>query len=437
MDGPERRTVELTLDGAIELAIVLQKNGQLAGAADLFGHVLDRAPDHPRALHYAGVLAHQQGRSDEAVALIERSLGLEPGNADAHSNLGIVHQSAGRLDAAVEAYRRAIAVAPRHANAHSNLGVLLRATGRPGDAEAEYRAAIALEPDHVDAYTNLGILLNSLNRSEEAAACFSKAITLRPTHHDARRLLALAHCTLGEFDRARQIFEAWLAEDPGNPVARHMFAACSGRDVPARASNEFVQQTFNGFAATFESRLERLSYRAPALISARLEQAARQYEVLDAGCGTGLCAPFLAPFARRLTGVDLSAGMLAVAREKQIYDVLVQAELTEFLGNRQHEFDLIVSADTLVYFGDLSGIIAAAAGALRRRGQLVVTLEHAVDDSVEEYRLEWHGRYSHSRGYVEGLLARVGLTPATVEAELRMEAGKPVAGLVIHAQGGP
>ena len=386
MEGSDEQTVELTLEGAIELAIVLQKNGQLAEAADLFERVLDRAPDHPRALHYAGVLAHQQGRGDEAVALIEKSLVLAPDNADAFSNLGIVHQSAGRLDAAVEAYRRAIAVAPRHANAHSNLGVLLRATGHPGDAEAEYRAAIALEPDHVDAYTNLGILLNSLNRSEEAAACFSKAITLRPTHHDARRLLALAHCTLGEFDRARQIFEAWLAEDPGNPVARHMFAACSGRDAPARASNEFVQQTFDGFAATFESRLERLSYRAPALVSAMLEQAAlepsRQYEILDAGCGTGLCAPFLAPFARRLTGVDLSAGMLALAREKQIYDVLVQAELTEFLGNRHHEFDVIVSADTLVYFGDLSAVIAAAAGALGGRGRLVFTLEHLADDSV-------------------------------------------------------
>ena len=441
MEGSDEQTVELTLEGAIELAIVLQKNGQLAEAADLFERVLDRAPDHPRALHYAGVLAHQQGRGDEAVALIEKSLVLAPDNADAFSNLGIVHQSAGRLDAAVEAYRRAIEVAPRHANAHSNLGVLLRATGHPDDAEAEYRAAIALEPDHVDAYTNLGILLNSLNRSEEAAACFSKAITLRPTHHDARRLLALAHCTLGEFDRARQIFEAWLAEDPGNPVARHMFAACSGRGAPARASNEFVQQTFDGFAATFESRLERLSYRAPALVSAMLEQAAlepsRQYEILDAGCGTGLCAPFLAPFARRLTGVDLSAGMLALAREKRIYDVLVQAELTEFLGNRHHEFDVIVSADTLVYFGDLAAVIAAAAGALRGRGRLVFTLEHLADDSVLDYRLEWHGRYSHSRGYIEGLLAGAGLTPTTVEAELRMEAGKPVAGLVIHAQAGP
>jgi len=73
--------------------------------------------------------------------------------------------------------------------------------------------------------------------------------------------------------------------------------------------------------------------------------------------------------------------------------VLVQAELTEFLGKRHHEFDVIVSADTLVYFGDLSAVITAAAGALRGCGRLVFTLEHLADDSVVDYRLEWHGRY--------------------------------------------
>ena len=57
--------------------------------------ILEVAPDHPDALHYAGVLAHQQGRSDEAIALIERSLELEPEQADWHSNLGIVLQARG------------------------------------------------------------------------------------------------------------------------------------------------------------------------------------------------------------------------------------------------------------------------------------------------------------------------------------------------------
>jgi predicted TPR repeat methyltransferase len=386
------------------------------------------------------VLAHQQGRSDEAVALIEKSLRLGP-DADAYSNLGIVHQSAGRLDEAIAAYRHAIAVAPHHSNAHSNLGVLFRVTGQPEDAEAAYRAAIALDPGHVDAWTNLGILLNSLKRTGEAAACYSKAITLRPTHRDARKLLALAHCTLGEFEQARQILETWLAEDPGDPIARHMLAACTGREVPARASNDFVQQTFDRFAATFESRLERLSYRAPALVLAALERAglarSRPCEILDAGCGTGLCAPLVAPFARRLTGVDLSAGMLAIARAKQVYDELVQAELTEFLASRAQCFDVIVSADALVYFGDLAPVLTAAAESLRPGGRLVFTLEHLADHSGAEYRLEWHGRYSHSRQYVAALLAGHGLLSTIEEAELRMEAGKPVAGLVVHAQTGP
>ena len=39
--------------------------------------------------------------------------------------------------------------------------------------------------------------------------------------------------------------------------------------------------------------------------------ASRSLDVLDAGCGTGLCGPLVAPYARRLVGVDLSEAMLA------------------------------------------------------------------------------------------------------------------------------
>ena len=226
----------------------------------------------------------------------------------------------GRLEQAIDACQRAIAIDAGHANAHSNLGVLLRATGRPAEAEAAYRAAIALDPQHVDAYTNLGILLNGLKRTEEAAACYSRVITLRPKHKEARKLLALAHCTLGEIGEAVAIFDEWLQEEPDDPIARHMHAACTGADVPARASDGFVERTFDSFAASFESKLERLSYRAPALVAAMIEEAGveptKRLDVLDAGCGTGLCGPLLAPYARRLVGVDLSEGMLARAKEK-------------------------------------------------------------------------------------------------------------------------
>src|SRR4029077_5314522 len=195
-------------------------------------------------------------------------------------------------------------------------------------------------------------------------ACFCKVITLRPKHPEARRQLALAHCTLGEVDKAVEIFEEWLNEEPEHPIARHMLAACSGRDVPPRASDAFVEQTFDSFAGSFDAKLAKLSYRPPAAVAAMLEesgvQAAACLDVLDAGCGTGLCGPLLAPYARRLVGVDLSERMLPQARAREGYDDLIKGELTDYLRASAGMFDAIVSADTLVYFGPLEEVLQAA-----------------------------------------------------------------------------
>jgi predicted TPR repeat methyltransferase len=49
------------------------------------------------------------------------------------------------------------------------------------------------------------------------------------------------------------------------------------------------------------------------------------------------------------------------------------------------------------------------------------------------YSLSPNGRYRHSPGYVEQVLADAGLQSEIVPAELRLEAGEPVAGLVVRA----
>jgi len=426
------------LDEAVSLAVVLQQREQWAAAANIYRSVLEVAPEHADALHFSGVLAHQQERSEQAVALIERSLELEPDRADWHSNLGIVLQDRLELDEAIVAYQGAIALDPNHANAHNNLGVVLRAKGEIAEAEAAYRAAIRIDPEHADAYNNLGVLLNGLKRPREAAVCFSKVITLRPQHPEARRLLALAHCTLGEVDKAVEIFEEWLKQEPGNAIARHMLAACSGRDVPSRASDAYIEQTFDSFAASFDSKLAKLAYRAPALVAEMLADsegdASKSLDVLDAGCGTGLCGPLIARYARRLVGVDLSVQMIAQARARDVYDELVKRELTAYLGDSTEAFDVIVSADTLVYFGPLEQVVAAARNALRPGGRLIFTVEELIGAGRDTgCVISPNGRYRHGREYLERVLAGAGLRSEIVPAELRLEAGDPVPGLVVRA----
>jgi predicted TPR repeat methyltransferase len=136
-------------------------------------------------------------------------------------------------------------------------------------------------------------------------------------------------------------------------------------------------------ADSFDQILENLQYRAPALVAEAAADVAGapegRLDILDAGCGTGLCGEHVKPFARRLVGVDLSLEMLKRAGVRKLYDDLILGELTAFVGAAPAAWDLVVSADTLVYFGDLAPVMAAALRGLRPGGHLVLPVERASD----------------------------------------------------------
>jgi predicted TPR repeat methyltransferase len=135
--------------------------------------------------------------------------------------------------------------------------------------------------------------------------------------------------------------------------------------------------------------------------------------------------------------VDLSAGMLKQAAAKKLYDELVQAELTANLAARERSLDLVVSADTLVYFGALEEVVAATSRALRPGGFFIFTLERNTDTPPADFHLELHGRYTHGEPYVATLLGRHGFDVEIEYADLRLETGRPVAGLVVRARKRP
>lgn len=425
------------VDSAVVAAIQLQQQGRMDEAAVAFRELGAIAPEHPAVLHFGGLHAYKEGRSDEALRALRRSLELEPQRPDWWSNLGVVLKAAGRLDDAAEAYAHALAIDPQHVNALINLGVLARVRGRAEDAEAAYRNALRLAPDRPEPHHNLGLLLDATGRSREACIEHCTALTLLPSRAEAKMLLGNAYYVIGQRDKAIEVFEACLRERPDDPIARHMLAACSGQGAPDRAPDDYVQATFDGFADSFDEKLAGLGYRAPQLVADAVAAAGLVPEgrlaVLDAGCGTGLCGPLLAPYAARLVGVDLSGAMLDKARGRCAYHALVREELTGHLEAHPHTYDLVVSADTLVYFGALERVVAAVATALRPGGRFVFTVEELVGDAGEGYRLEPHGRYAHRAEYVDRVARAAGLEPTIDRAQLRMEVGAPVAGLVVCA----
>ncbi len=436
--APDQETLsEVSVEDALSLALQAHRVGHLDDAEALYRRIIEGDPSQPDAVHFLGVLLHQRGKSEEAIELIEQSICLDPDQPNRYNNLGNVLIEHGKLAEATEAYQKAIALQPGHADAYNNLGAVLRAQRRVDEAFAAYSKAIELNPEHADAHNNFGNLLSSQGRVKEAMAYYCKAITLCPHHPESRRLLGIAYYTLGQIDAAANVYREWLVDEPNHPVALHLLAACSGKDVPARASDAYVETSFDTFAGSFDAKLERLHYRAPQLIAdalaAREATPAKRLIALDVGCGTGLCGPLIAPYVGQLIGVDLSSQMLAKAQQRGVYDELVRAELTGYLERHVDRFDLIVSADTLVYFGPLEAVFTAAAGALRTAGLLIFTVECASETAAGSgYQLNPNGRYSHSPAYLSRLLRQLGFANITLDsAVLRTEGGIPVAGLVV------
>jgi predicted TPR repeat methyltransferase len=339
---------------------------------------------------------------------------------------------------ALDAYRCCAELEPNNADAYLNAALLLLRHGEGEACEAAALKLIALKPQLAQARFLLARGLALQNRFDDAATAYRQGVALAPRDLVARDKVCRVLLARGAAAIVAQLYREWLEFDPSNAVARHHLAALTTDDnpnaAPSRASDAYVQTVFDGFASSFEQKLASLDYRAPALIEARLQvllpAPAKQFDVADLGCGTGLCAPFLAAWARRSVGCDLSAGMLAIARDRKLYDDCVQTELVAFLRDRPAAFDVIVSADTLCYLGDLNDTAQAAYAALRAGGQFVFTVELLSAD--KPYQLQSHGRYAHNASHLRATLAARGFTQIELQQHaLRKEAGAAVQGWLV------
>ena len=355
----------------------------------------------------------------------------------------IKQERAGDIKAAELIHIHALVMSPNHPFVLSSLAQMLARHDRDRDAAQVFRQLMDVEPENADARAGLAMILKNYPAFvDEAMEQFQHALKLSPSLVKCYRPLAGLLLQAGRHEDAVAMLRAWLEQAPDDAIALHLLAAYTREGVPARASDDFVRSTFDSHADEFEDLLlKQLEYRAPELIIERISPRlpATRLDVLDVGCGTGLCAPLLKPFAATLTGVDLSGPMLRKARERALYDELEEIELTKYLQAQHDRFDLIVAADTLIYIGALEQTIAAIAGALRPGGlcafslELLDSAENGVDGAA--YELGPSGRYRHTMAYVRALLRANRFVDIDVaEMTLRKESGAPVRGIVAIAR---
>jgi predicted TPR repeat methyltransferase len=432
-------TTPLQMHAFLALAMAKHREGQLAEAEQMYRQALRWQPDHPDAYHLLALLAAQLNRADDALPLFERAIALNPTVPEYHANHGNALTIAGRSADAERAFEKAIALRPDFPEALMNLATVRRNRRDLEGAERLLHRALELRPDWPEAEINLANVALAQQRFTEATTLFARALKAEPNYVHAYEGFARAAARAGRLDEAAAAFQRLLTFNPENVVARHLLAACIPDPHYEKAPEAYIRRLFDHYAPQFDASLAHLQYRAPALITERLAAALApngSLDILDAGCGTGLCGPLLKPFARRLVGVDLSAGMLKEAAKRELYDELVEAELAGFMATHLSAFDVIVACDTLVYQGRLEDTVAAAATALKGGGRLLFTLEQLADDSANlPYRLAPTGRFCHSAAYVHAVLASAGLIDARTEAITpRLECGEPVQGLLVTAR---
>jgi predicted TPR repeat methyltransferase len=289
------------------------------------------------------------------------------------------------------------------------------------DRRASYAATLAREGDHA-----------------AAAELMEQALELAPNWTAGWQLLGDYRSHAGNVTGAADAYRNVQKLDTNAIFGATLTLAAHGAGaLPVGTDTGYVATLFDDYARRFDRELlHDLGYALPPLLGRTVADALegrRVARAVDLGCGTGLVGVEIRTLCERLEGVDLSAGMLAEARRKSIYDRLEQAELVAFLKADAGGIDLLAAADVLNYCGPLPPVLAAALAALTPGGLFCFSLElHEGTGTLLQRR---QLRYAHNADEAIAECRAAGFEIVTAQRmALRRERDLPVDGLVLLAR---
>ncbi|PZQ43695.1 MAG: SAM-dependent methyltransferase, partial [Micavibrio aeruginosavorus] len=212
---------------------------------------------------------------------------------------------------------------------------------------------------------------------------------------------------LGRLEDAQRAFDAYLQLDAEDIMGAMLKISLMTDNTasPAALPDAYIRSLFDQYAPAFETALvKKLSYRAPDLVAEAVRTMSQGpfSHILDLGCGTGLAAEKFVSHAEKITGVDISPGMIEIAKSKNIYTDLVVAKIESYLESCAAYFDLALSADVFVYIGALDDIFARLSKRLTDKALFAFTVQ-SLENNTTPWALGDDHRYAHSLDYLSAI----------------------------------
>lgn len=346
---------------------------------------------------------HETGQLSKALKSYKQLLVTLPSSALLHFNCGLALFETGDFLSAEEHYQLAANAHPEDPDIHYNRGLNFRRLIRLRDAASSFEEAFRRGDTSVDTLYNLALCHQDMEEYQEASRIYDRILEHAPDHLSTLNNYAFLCHKTGKTKKAEALYGQLLHHNPQHKAARHMLNSLRG-ETPDTAPLEYVEAIFDNYAMGFEESLvEKLHYQTPnALLELYLESfpdELRQNGV-DLGCGTGLAGLHFKSHCSKLSGVDISEKMLAVAREKDIYASLNKDDILNFLQASQNHYDMILAADVFTYMGDLAPLFKECASHASAGALFLFSVE---ETEAIDYALKPSGRFGHSQSYVETL----------------------------------
>ncbi|MCL5273084.1 MAG: tetratricopeptide repeat protein [Gammaproteobacteria bacterium] len=384
------------------LGLLLLQNNQLNAAKTQFNNVISLNPEHSEAHFYLGVLYLEDNMLAEAEHAFHNVLERDSEQVQTLINLGVIALKKEQNQIAVDYFTKALALDNEDIDARNNLAATFMHHDRFENALMHYDVLLKKDPENIEYLYNSGVAQMALGHLNEATIFFEQILNLQPNHCPTLNNMAALYLKMDMRETSREYLQRALAINPQDKISKHMLNALSGA-TDASTTPDYAKNLFNNYALYYDQHMKgQLNYSIPQHLGRTLHQLEliQVNRTLDIGCGTGLSGIVLREISKHLTGIDIAEKMLGHAKEKGIYDSLIHSEVSDFLSKNKQAYDLIVAADVLPYFGDLTALFQSISAHMTPEGYFIFTTEIS---ETESWILQTSARFKHSSDYIKTL----------------------------------